>query len=58
MFELVILTIFTTPPKKKYYMTKTYIFDMMKHENLIIEKGANYECCGSTIIDWLNGKRV
>lgn len=42
----------------KYCMTKAYILDMMEHENLILEIGANYECFGSTIIDWLNGKRV
>jgi hypothetical protein len=39
-------------------MTKAYILDMMKHENLKLEIGANYDSCGSTIIDWLNGKRV
>lgn len=39
-------------------MTKAYIFDMMGHENLILEIGANYECSSRTIIDWLNGKRV
>jgi hypothetical protein len=37
-------------------MTNECILDMMKHENLIIEIGANYECCRRTIIDWFKWK--
>jgi hypothetical protein len=39
-------------------MTKASILDMMEHEKLILAIGANYECFGNAIIDWLNGKRV